>query len=1188
MLFVIVGIFGFLAVLMTEGSPPFLGLLLVAVLVAVLMLFERISKLETRLANLLEALKVEKKAEEAASTPPPVTHYRVRHQDNARSQQAPPPTEEPALTPTMNVAQVHDFHKVLAPTKKSNVDNEVQSSTNIEAANAEVSTSTTSSLSDTSISVSLAKPFKTEEVVAPEPQNTVPVIASELTPTSQPLASLAVVAEKVAAPIKAVESQATRPLTIKVEATPIETVENTIKTTSDEFTDAIREDVKPNTQEDISKETVAEFLRQNHSQNSSSIPPTPSLLASAWGWLFGGNLFVRLGIAILFLGIVFLLRYSIERHHISIEARLLGAAALAVGLLIIGWRLRARAGSYGLILQAGGVGLLYLTIFASYSLFHVLPSLLSFALLTITVAGAVLLAVLQNSLALAIFATTGGFLAPILTSSGSNNYVGLFSFYVLLNAGIVSIAWFKSWRILNLIGFIFTFVIAGTWGWTQYKPENFSTTEPFLIIFFIFYVLIAVLFATRTPPNFKDKVDSSLVFGVPLIGSAMQYALVKDFPYGVSISAVVTGAFYLLLSTWLWKRYGKAQKLLTETFLALGVIFTTLAIPFAVEGTLSASAWAIEGAGILWISIRQQQVFRRIFAYLLSLSSVVLLLVGMVRHPLAYDAQAFINGHYMSMQLIALALMISSWLLYKPFTDKRSYEVVMGGLFYIIALIFIFIGFEYQTVRFIMEESYIASHLIFVVVLTLILLIFEKITQWSRLLYTQILTIIPYALAFIYAVISDHSIFTIYQMAAWSITLVLYLYSTSRVLSQYQVVDANNTITLNLTLISVVALIGLMLAPMMLLTLLFIEGSWQALIGLMVFSLVLYLLTSYRNSSAFKFAFMPVHAGLFLLPILVLFSDGADIFDLKSHRASYQPSFEIGWILWPLAIVIHYLLLRLYEKREWFKPYLALLHIVLVISILVMLIPELSRHSREVVEFWSGWHLGLIALPLILTLLWITLSKRWPISSFQVDFTEKLCLPLILLLVIWMVLSLLSSGANPPLMWLPVLNALDLTTLAIIVTLLATQRNEMIQTHLRIEPQHIKLIILGLLFFWLNWAIFRFQHHWMGLAWKESIVSDTSTQTMMTILWALSGLALIWVGHNKAERKLWLLGAMLLGAVVLKLFLVEFRASGTLSRIVSFISVGVVMLVIGYLAPLPPADKEDSTNPTDENSKHAF
>ncbi|MFT5085133.1 MAG: hypothetical protein ACI9Y1_003191 [Lentisphaeria bacterium] len=77
---------------------------------------------------------------------------------------------------------------------------------------------------------------------------------------------------------------------------------------------------------------------------------------------------------------------------------------------------------------------------------------------------AMTLAVLQNSRTFAALASAGGFLAPVLMSSGSGNHVGLFSYYAILNSAIFAVAWLKSWRLLNLIGFVFTFAIGLAWG----------------------------------------------------------------------------------------------------------------------------------------------------------------------------------------------------------------------------------------------------------------------------------------------------------------------------------------------------------------------------------------------------------------------------------------------------------------------------------------------------------------------------------------------------------------------------------------------------------------------------------------------------------------------------------------------------------------------------------------------------
>src|SRR5919206_418968 len=124
-------------------------------------------------------------------------------------------------------------------------------------------------------------------------------------------------------------------------------------------------------------------------------------------------------------------------------------------------------------------------VFGAFRMFHLLPAPLAFALLVGVAVASAALAIAQDSLALAALGVSGGFLAPVLASTGQGSHVMLFSYYIVLNAGIVAIAWVKAWRVLNLIGFGFTFVIGWLWGANAYVPEEFATTEPFLLMFFV-------------------------------------------------------------------------------------------------------------------------------------------------------------------------------------------------------------------------------------------------------------------------------------------------------------------------------------------------------------------------------------------------------------------------------------------------------------------------------------------------------------------------------------------------------------------------------------------------------------------------------------------------------------------------------------------------------------------------------
>ena len=342
--------------------------------------------------------------------------------------------------------------------------------------------------------------------------------------------------------------------------------------------------------------------------------PIDRLVEMAKRWLTTGNVPVKLGVIVSFFGVAFLLRYAVDQGYIviSIEARYLAVTAVAGVLLAIGWRLREKLPVYALSLQGGGIGMLYLTIFAAFRLHEIVPAPFAFVLLLALTAFTGVLAVLQDSMALATLGTVGGFLAPVLVSTGGGNHVALFSYYLLLNAAIVGIAWHRAWRLLNVLGFAFTFGVGTLWGYEYYRPELFASTEPFLIAFFLFYQAIAILFAFRQPPALRGIVDGTLVFGTPVIAFALQSELVEGTEYGLAISAISVAVFYTLVATWLHRAQGKQMRLLIESFVALSVAFATIAIPLALDDRWTAAAWSLEGAALIWISVKQQRLLAKL------------------------------------------------------------------------------------------------------------------------------------------------------------------------------------------------------------------------------------------------------------------------------------------------------------------------------------------------------------------------------------------------------------------------------------------------------------------------------------------------------------------------------------------------------------------------------------------------
>ncbi|GAA5078921.1 DUF2339 domain-containing protein [Lysobacter panacisoli] len=374
-------------------------------------------------------------------------------------------------------------------------------------------------------------------------------------------------------------------------------------------------------------------------------------------WFMTGNVPVKIGILVLFAGVASLLKYASDQGwmRMPIELRLAGIAAAALAALVFAWRKRESHRSFALSLQGGAIGILLLTVFAAFKLYGLLQAGPAFALSLVLIAGAGALAVLQNAKALAIFALLAGFLAPIWLSTGSGNHVALFSYYAALNLAILGVAWWKSWRVLSVLGFVFTFGIGALWGAYDYTPEKFASTEPFLLLFFALYLVIPLLHARHQPESRRGLVEGCLVFGMPLVAFALQAGLLQGERLPLAFNALGLAAIYAVLAWWLRRREGYAALMPMYALLAFG--FATLAVPLALSARATASVFALEGAALVWLGLRQQRMLPQLGGALLQLLAALAFASG---DTAAGDAP-IANPVFMSALLIALAGFASAW-----------------------------------------------------------------------------------------------------------------------------------------------------------------------------------------------------------------------------------------------------------------------------------------------------------------------------------------------------------------------------------------------------------------------------------------------------------------------------------------------------------------------------------------------
>lgn len=771
-------------------------------------------------------------------------------------------------------------------------------------------------------------------------------------------------------------------------------------------------------------------------------------VAAVREFIFGGNTAVRVGAIILFFGVGFLLKYAAEHSKFPIEYRFIATAIGAMALLVFGWRLRERKRSYALVLQGTAIGIMYLTVFTAFRLYHLLPPTLTFAFLVALVAISALLAVLQNAMALAAFGAAGGFLAPVLTSTGGGNHIYLFSYYTILNLGIVAIAWFKAWRPLNLVGFIFTFGVATAWGAKNYQHELFASTEPFLVIFFVVYLLTGVLFATRQKPDLKGYVDGTLVFGTPLVSFGLQVKLMEPYEYGLAFTALGAGAVYVMLATIMFRRGKETMRLFTEALLAVGVVFLSLAIPLALDGRWTSAAWALEGAGIMWVGVRQQRWLARAFGALLQFGAAAFFLED-IGQPVA--DQIVFNGFYLGTLILTFAALFTSWYLDKSKSRLSAGEEPVSALFLMLGAAWWFGGGLRE----------ISQHLAGA---------YESVWQMS------------------FIALSAAGFYLIARRLRWNTA----------------------------------ALVSIVLLPATVLA------------------------TGYS---------------------LIRFS---------------HPMDQGWWLVWSIVFVVAYGLLfhaaKTYTDSIHLSHFCAGCHTTLYWIGLLLITAE----SLYWVQYWLGFAniwakitpVGVAALVLLVTLSRFV-GKQWPVKNYKGTYYGSATLPVVVILLGWaMMANIIYDGSAAPLPYIPLINPLELAIAFCFVVAIKwhlVSRRTFADRWVGDTKREVMLILAGMIFLWLNGILIRSLHHWADVPYRmNAIFNSVLVQASLSVFWATLGLVAMWSGSRIKQRAVWLGGAALLGLTVIKLFVVDLSNTGTIARIVSFIAVGILLLVVGYLSPAPP------------------
>ncbi|AZE76179.1 DUF2339 domain-containing protein [Pseudomonas synxantha] len=900
--------------------------------------------------------------------------------------------------------------------------------------------------------------------------------------------------------------------------------------------------------------------------NATPRPPEPlrspnlieRAITAARNWLFGGNTVLRVGLVLLFLGLAFLLRYATEGMVVPIQLRYAGVAAAAIGLLGLGWWLRWRNSNYGLMLQGAGIAVLYLTVFAAMRLHPLIDPGTAFGLLVVVTVFSAILALTQDALGLACAAALGGFAAPLLASTGAGSHVTLFSYFALLNAGILGIAWFKAWRPLNLIGFVGTFGIGFAWGMRSYTPDMLWSTEPFLIVFFLMYLAVGLLFARRKLHEMADApeddsrgawlrwsaakgdyVDGSLLFGPPLVGFGLQFALVQHLEFAAALSALALGILYMALARWL---RGGRTLLLAQTCLALGVIFASLAIPLGLDARWTTAAWAVEGAGIFWLGLRQQRLLARAFALLLQLGSAL-----MFFSELRPGTDTLLEGPALSALLLGAALLFTFYQVHKAAPEHvRAWE--RKGAPWLAAL-GLGCGYLLAPLLWSTQGSVIGWSLA------------GLLTAWAgqRLgsqawvrcaVAVQLLSGISFALD----PVSNFYTPTIIALAAMTSAWCLRHQQSTR---SSELLLGWGVVWWGLAVLGEVW----RSAP----------TDWHAtwLYAAAALSTGMWCWLALR----LRWVALGVVCTL-LMPVVGMVL-------LGTWNEYHHPAANLAGLAWAAVFALHFVSLRRLASLVP-QQALSVAHVLGCWMLIGVLTLELRYGLMQLSSEYNAWRwLGWAILPsLYLVLAAPPRAWPWPVSAYPREYRVLATLPLAVLMLVWFWLAnMFSDGTAKPMPYVPLISPLDLGLLFALLGVYLWSRSVASQRGPQVTL--IAQAVVGAsLFAFFTALVMRTAHHWSGVPFHlDALLESMRVQAGLSIIWTLIALGLMIGGHLRHRREVWLVGAVLIAVVVAKLFFVELSNRGGLARIVSFIGVGGLLLVVGYFAPLPPKRAEPAGEP---------
>jgi uncharacterized membrane protein len=362
-----------------------------------------------------------------------------------------------------------------------------------------------------------------------------------------------------------------------------------------------------------------------------------------------------IAVALIFCAAAFFLKYAFENRWIGELGRV--ALGIAVGLAFAwgglerhrkGWRYLSQ------ILTAGGITILYLSVYGAFGYYHLVGHRSAFIFLAILVAEAYLLALAYNARPVAVVALAGGFLVPILLSTGRDQYAVLFTYIGVLDLGMLGVVIARRWRGIGSLAYVGTQCLFWAWYAEHYHSEKRLAVLVFQAAIFLLFVLADLApHLGRHAAGWEEWIRLAVN---PFVFYATCYFLLNDDHHAwMAVLALAMAIVYAALARAALALCPSDQRMLLVT-VGTALTFVTLAIPVQLDSNWITIAWGMEAVALLWASFETSAPPLRVLSTIVF--AMALLRFLFVDTPWGYRAPftPVLNRYFLGMLALAACL----------------------------------------------------------------------------------------------------------------------------------------------------------------------------------------------------------------------------------------------------------------------------------------------------------------------------------------------------------------------------------------------------------------------------------------------------------------------------------------------------------------------------------------------------